>query len=123
MTNASTNPATPVVITDDISSAGAGRLTFVNPPAPTMNGSPAGVTVVGSVLTANYSAVNGPLQPGQSIDVRFRVQIAAGIPAGTTLTNTAVVTWNTPPQTASASVSSRYRRSSRCRYFERHSLA
>src|SRR6478609_4660516 len=105
VTNASTSPATPVVITDDISSAGAGRLTFVNPPAPTMNGSTAGVTVVGSVLTANYSAVNGPLQPGQSIDIRFRVQIAAGIPAGTTLTNTAVVTWNTPPQTASASVS------------------
>jgi uncharacterized repeat protein (TIGR01451 family)/fimbrial isopeptide formation D2 family protein len=105
VTNASTNAATPVVITDDISSAGAGRLTFVNPPAPTMNGSTAGVTVVGSVLTANYSAVNGALQPGQSIDVRFRVQIAAGIPAGTTLTNTAVVTWNTPPQTASASVS------------------
>jgi uncharacterized repeat protein (TIGR01451 family)/fimbrial isopeptide formation D2 family protein len=104
VTNASTNAAIPVVITDDISSAGAGRLTFVNP-APTMNGSTAGVTVVGSVLTANYSAVNGALQPGQSIDVRFRVQIAAGIPAGTTLTNTAVVTWNTPPQTASASVS------------------
>ncbi len=104
VTNASTNPATPVVITDDISSAGAGRLTFVNPAA-TMNGSTAGVSIVGSVLTANYSAVNGPLQPGQSIDVRFRVQIAAGIPAGTTLTNTAVVTWNTPPQTASASVS------------------
>jgi uncharacterized repeat protein (TIGR01451 family)/fimbrial isopeptide formation D2 family protein len=105
VTNASTNAAIPVVITDDISSAGAGRLTFVNPPAPTMNGSTAGVTVVGSVLTANYTAVNGALQPGQSIDVRFRVQIAAGIPAGTTLTNTAVVTWNTPPQTASASVS------------------
>ncbi|HET7752042.1 MAG TPA: SdrD B-like domain-containing protein [Terriglobales bacterium] len=105
VTNNSTNSATPVVITDDISSAGAGRLTFVNPPAPTMNGSTSGVTVVGSVLTANYSSVNGALQPGQSIDVRFRVQIAAGIPAGTTLTNTAVVTWNTPPQTASASVS------------------
>ena len=104
VTNASTNPATPVVISDDISSAGAGRLTFVNPAA-TMNGSTAGVSIVGSVLTANYSTVNGPLQPGQSIDVRFRVQIAAGIPAGTTLTNTAVVTWNTPPQTASASVS------------------
>jgi uncharacterized repeat protein (TIGR01451 family)/fimbrial isopeptide formation D2 family protein len=105
VTNVATNPVTPVVITDDISSAGAGRLTFVNPPAPTMNGSPAGVTVAGSVLTANYSAVNGPLQPGQSIDVRFRVQIAAGLPAGTTLTNTAVVTWNNPSQTASASVS------------------
>ena len=105
VTNVSTNPVTPVVITDDISSAGAGRLTFVNPPAPTMNGATAGVTVVGTVLTANYSSVNGPLQPGQTIDVRFRVQIAAGLPTGTTLTNTAVVTWNTPSQTASASVS------------------
>ena len=109
VTNPSNNPpnfqATSVVITDDLSSAGAGHLTFVNPPAPTMNGSTAGVTVVGSVLTANYSAVNGPLQPGQSIDVRFRVQIAAGLPAGTTLTNTALVTWNTPTQTSSASVS------------------
>src|SRR5229473_7630631 len=88
VTNPSTSPATTVIITDDLSSAGAGRLTFVNPAA-TMNGSTAGVTVVGSVLTANYSAVNGPLQPGQSIDVRFRAQIAAGLPAGTTLTNTA----------------------------------
>jgi uncharacterized repeat protein (TIGR01451 family) len=104
VTNASTGPATSVVITDDLSSAGAGRLTFVNPVA-TMNGATAGVTVVGSVLTADYSTVHGPLQPGQSIDVRFRVQIASGLPAGTTLTNTGVVTWNTPQQTASASVS------------------
>jgi large repetitive protein len=103
-TNASTSPATSVVITDDLNSAGAGRLTFVNPAA-TMNGSTAGVTVVGSVLTANYSSVNGLLQPGQSIDVRFRAQIASGLPAGTTLTNTALVTWNTPTETASASVS------------------
>src|SRR5258708_4964173 len=104
VTNVSTNPAPSVVITDDLSTAGAGRLTFVNPPA-TMNGSTTGISIAGSVLTANYSAVYGPLQPGQSIDVRFRVQIASGLPAGTTLTNTAVVTWNNPPQTASASVS------------------
>ncbi|TMI94902.1 MAG: isopeptide-forming domain-containing fimbrial protein, partial [Bacillati bacterium ANGP1] len=104
VTNVSTNPTTSVVITDDLSTAGAGRLTFVNPPA-TMNGSTAGVSIVGSLLTASYSAVYGPLQPGQSIDVRFRVNIASGLPAGTTLTNTAVVTWNNPPQTASASVS------------------
>src|SRR5262249_42824862 len=63
VTNASTSPATSVVITDDLSSAGAGRLTFVNPAA-TMNGATAGVTVVGSVLTADYSTSNGPLQPG-----------------------------------------------------------
>jgi len=70
-----------------------------------MNGSTSGVTIAGSLLTADYSAVHGPLQPGQSIDVRFRVNIASGLPAGTTLTNTAVATWNNPPQTASASVS------------------
>jgi uncharacterized repeat protein (TIGR01451 family)/fimbrial isopeptide formation D2 family protein len=104
VTNVSTSAVTPVVITDDLNTAGAGRLTFVNPAA-TMNGSTNGVTIVGSLLTANYTAVNPPLQPGQSIDVRFRAQIAAGLPAGTTLTNTAVVTWNTPPETASASVS------------------
>ncbi len=105
VTNASTSPATSVVITDDISSAGAGRLTFAASPSPTMNGSATGVVIAGSVLTANYSAVNGPLQPGQSIDVTFRTQIAAGLAAGTTLTNTGVVTWNTPQQSASASVS------------------
>src|SRR6266704_3491527 len=104
VTNVSTNPVSPVVITDDLRTAGAGRLTFVNSTA-TMNGSTSGVTVVGSLLTADYSAVYGPLQPGQSIDVRFRANIASGLPAGTTLTNTAVVTWNNPPQTASASVS------------------
>jgi large repetitive protein len=96
--------AASVVITDDLNSAGIGRLTLVNP-APTMNGAAAGVTIVGSQITANYSAVNGPLQPGQSIDLRFRAQIAAAIPAGTVLTNTGLVTWNTPTQTASASAS------------------
>jgi uncharacterized repeat protein (TIGR01451 family) len=104
VTNVSTSPVTPVVIADDLSTAGVGRLTFVNSSA-TMNGSAAGVSIVGSLLTANYSAVHGPLQPRQSIDVRFRANIAQGLPAGTTLTNTGVVTWNTPPQSASASVS------------------
>jgi uncharacterized repeat protein (TIGR01451 family) len=108
VTNPSNNPpnfqASTVVITDDISSAGAGRLTLVNP-APTMNGLTAGVTVVGSVITADYSTPNGPLQPGQSIDLRFRAQIAAAVPAGTVLTNTGIVTWNTPTETASASAS------------------
>lgn len=108
VTNPSNNPpnfqADSVVITDDLNSAGAGRLTLVNP-APTMNGLTTGVNVLGSVITANYSAVNGPLQPGQSIDLRFRAQIAAAVPAGTTITNTGLVTWNTPTETASASAS------------------
>ena len=105
VTNISTNPATTVVITDDLSSAGAGRLTFVNPPAPTLNGSTTGIMIVGTVLTADYSTAYGPLQPGQSIDLRFRVQIATGLANGTRLTNTAVVTWNSPPQTAIATAS------------------
>ena len=108
VTNPSNNPpnfqASSVVITDDLSSAGVGRLTLVNP-APTMNGATTGVTVVGSVITADYSTPNGPLQPGQTIDLRFRAQIAAAIPPGTTLTNTGLVTWNTPTETASASAS------------------
>ncbi len=108
VTNPSNNPpnfqADTVVLTDDLNSAGIGRLTLVNP-APTMNGATTGVTVLGSVITANYSAVNGPLQPGQSIDLRFRAQIAAAVPAGTTITNTGLVTWNTPTETASASAS------------------
>ena len=108
VTNPSNNPpnfqASSVVITDDLSSAGAGRLTLVNP-APTMNGLTSGVTVVGSLITADFSTPNGPLQPGQSIDLRFRAQIAAAVPAGTTITNTGLVTWNTPTETASASAS------------------
>src|SRR6478672_613054 len=51
--NPSNNPpnfqADSVVITDDLNSAGVGRLTLVNP-APTMNGLPTGVNVVGSVI-------------------------------------------------------------------------
>src|ERR1051325_11228489 len=78
--NPSNNPpnfqAASVVITDDINSAGVGRLTLVNPP-PTMNGGTAGVTVVGSLITATLPT---PLQPGDSIDLRFRAQIAAGVP-------------------------------------------
>ena len=56
------------------------------------------------MITATFPRQR-PLQPGQSIDLRFRAQIAAGIPAGTTLTNTGLVTWNTPTETASASAS------------------
>ena len=104
VTNVSTNPATPVVITDDVGTASAGRLTIVAASA-TMNGSAAGISIVGSVLTADYSTAYGVLQPGQSIDVRFRAQIASGLSSGTTLTNTGIVTWNSPPQTASATVS------------------
>src|SRR6266436_5174690 len=104
VTNTSANPVNPVVITDNLNAAGAGALTYVAGSA-TMNGSPNGVSAAGNVITANYSATYGPLAPGGTIDLRFRATLGSTLAAGTIVTNTGVVTWNTPPQTASASVS------------------
>src|SRR5690349_13442455 len=104
VTNTSANPVNPVVITDNLNAAGAGALTYLAGTA-TMNGSPNGVSVVGNAITANYSATYGPLAPGGTIDLRFRATLGSTLAAGTIVTNTGVVTWNTPPQTASASVS------------------
>src|SRR6266852_5765314 len=104
VTNSSANPVNPVVITDNLNAAGAGALTYVAGTA-TMNGSPSGVSVAGNVITANYSATYGPLAPGGTIDLRFRATLGSTLATGTIVTNTGVVTWNTPPQTASASVS------------------
>jgi uncharacterized repeat protein (TIGR01451 family) len=97
-------PASDVVITDDLDAATPGYLSYVNPSA-TLNGLAAGVTVAGSVITADYSGTYGLLQPGESVVLRFRATIAAGLAGGTTVTNDGLVTWNVPPQTASASVS------------------
>src|SRR6266851_3914903 len=104
VTNTSANPVNPVVITDNLNAAGAGALTYVAGSA-TMNGSPSGVSAAGNVITANYSATYGPLAPGGTIDLRFRATLGSTLAAGTIVTNTGVVTWNPPPQTASASVS------------------
>ncbi len=98
VTNTSANPVSPVVITDDLNAAGSGALTYVAGTA-TMNGSPNGVSV------ASYSATYGPLAPGGTIDLRFRATLGNTLAAGTTVTNTGVVTWNNPPQSASGSVS------------------
>jgi uncharacterized repeat protein (TIGR01451 family) len=93
-----------LVITDDLSAAGPGALTYVAGTA-TMNGSVTGVAVTGNVITANYSATYGPLPPGGTIDLRFRAALGRTLATGAIVTNTGVVTWNNPPQTASASVS------------------
>ena len=45
------------------------------------------------------------LPPNASVVLRFRATLAANLAMGTIVTNTGVVTWNTPQQTASASVS------------------
>ena len=97
-------PATNVVITDDLDVPVSGQLSYVAASA-TMNGTSAGVSVLGSVITANYWASSGPLQPGASVVLRFRAVIDSGLAMGTTITNTGMTRWNSPPQTASASVS------------------
>ena len=104
VTNIGTLPAFAVVIRDDIAVPQAGYLEFV-PASWTMNGAAAGVTVVDSLLTADYSTANGPLQPGRSVLLRFRAVLNANLAIGTRVTNTATVYWNDPVQTASASVS------------------
>ena len=102
--NVASVPAQYVVLTDDIAMTSPGYLTYVDGSA-TLDGSVNGVTVTGTLITADYSALYGPLEPGQSTVLRFRAVIDPTLAIGTTVTNTGMVKWNTPEQTASASVS------------------
>jgi len=104
VTNVSLVPALYVVITDDLATPVPGYLTLVDQSV-TMNGSAAGINVAGSLITADYSTEYGALQPAQTILLRFRAVIAPNLAIGTRITNTGVVKWNDPPQTAAASVS------------------
>src|SRR4029079_852754 len=56
-------------------------------------------------ITADYGATYGPLDPGATVVLRFRAVLDPRLLDGTGLTNTRGVSWNTPTQTASASVS------------------
>ncbi|HEY5985712.1 MAG TPA: SdrD B-like domain-containing protein, partial [Streptosporangiaceae bacterium] len=103
-TNIGSLPATRVVVTDDLNPPLGNQVTYVAGSA-TLNGSTAGVSYAGAVLTADYSAQYGNLPAGADATLRFRVQINSALAAGTTITNTGVVRWNDPAQTASASVS------------------
>ncbi|MEN7972782.1 MAG: isopeptide-forming domain-containing fimbrial protein [Verrucomicrobiota bacterium] len=102
VTNISTVPANNVVITDNLDIPVAGQVTYVDFSA-TLNGLAIGVAA--PVITADYSTTYGDLQPGEVIELRFRVQIGSAVAIGTTITNTGIVNWNSPAQTASASVS------------------
>ncbi|MET0499049.1 MAG: hypothetical protein ABW106_12370, partial [Steroidobacteraceae bacterium] len=97
-------PALYVVIRDDLDMPMPGYLKLVEN-SPTLNGVATGISVAGSAITADYSTSYGPLQPGQSVVLRFRAVINPNLLDGTKITNTATVTWNDPPRTASASVS------------------
>jgi len=102
--NIASVPAANVIITDDLDASQPGRLAYVDMSA-TMNDSAAGVSFAGSTITADYSSVNGQLEPGEPVVLRFRAVIDSGLAEGAVVTNTAVVGWNTPMQTVSASVS------------------
>ena len=102
--NVAAVPALYVVITDDLDATQTGYLTYVDQSA-TMNGSPVGISFTGTTITADHGQTYGTLEPGETVVLRFRATIAAGLAIGTRITNTGVVTWNNPPQTASASVS------------------
>jgi len=102
--NIASVPASRVVLTDDLDAPVAGQLSYVAGSA-SLNGSTNGVSVAGSLITADYSTLNGPLQPGESLVLRFRATIDPGLATGTNITNTGVVRWNNPAETASASVS------------------
>jgi uncharacterized repeat protein (TIGR01451 family) len=103
-TNVASVPASSVVITDDLDADTPGLLTYVAGSA-TLNGSGSGVAAAGTLITADYGTTYGALAPGASAVLRFRAVISAGAVNGTTVTNTGVVSWNAPTQTASASVS------------------
>ena len=104
VTNVATVDAQSVVITDDLDAPFPGQLTLV-PGSATLDGVAAGISVLGSVITADWSTLYGALPPGASAVLRFRADIDGGLAIGTTIINTGIVSWNTPPQTASASVS------------------
>jgi uncharacterized repeat protein (TIGR01451 family) len=97
-------PADGVSIRDDLDVPVPGQLTLVDG-SWTMNGLPDGIGVAGSLLSADYSTIYGPLGPGETITLRFRAVIDPGLAIGTRVTNTATVHWGDPEQTATASVS------------------
>ena len=103
-TNVGTLPVIDVVIRDDIAVPTPNYLTFVDQ-SWTLNGATTGITVVGSLLTADYSTTYGALQPGRTATLRFRAVLDPNLAVGTRVTNTGTVYWNNPVQTASASVS------------------
>jgi uncharacterized repeat protein (TIGR01451 family) len=103
VTNVSILPAQAVVIRDDIAVPMPGYLTFVNQ-SWSLNGSTTGITVAGSLLTADYSTTYGALQPGRAITLRFRAALGANLAIGTRVANTATVYWNNPVRQASATV-------------------
>ena len=104
VTNIASVPAYYVAITDDLDDPNPGYLAYVDQTA-TMNGLPTGVSVAGSVITADYFNEYGPLAPTETVTLRFRAIINPNLAVGTTVMNTGQVAWNDPLQYETATVS------------------
>ncbi|MEX2963685.1 isopeptide-forming domain-containing fimbrial protein [Microbulbifer sp. TYP-18] len=96
-------PATRVRISDDLATAGDGVLSYVVNSA-TLNGRVDGISVSGTVISADYAAVYGDLPPGQSASLRFQARLSDSLPIGYRVLNTAEVQWNNPASSNRASV-------------------
>jgi uncharacterized repeat protein (TIGR01451 family)/fimbrial isopeptide formation D2 family protein len=96
-------PAQYVTVRDDLDEVNPGYLTYVDQSA-TMNGLANGVTVAGSLITADYFTEYGALAPGAFVTLRFRAMINPTLLEGTTIVNTARVYWDDPQQQAEATV-------------------
>ncbi|MFC6632839.1 isopeptide-forming domain-containing fimbrial protein [Microbulbifer taiwanensis] len=103
VTNISAVPATYVAITDDLLVAGENVLTYVADSA-LLNGQADGIAVDGSVITADFAAVYGELQPGDTATLRFQAKLSESLEIGYRVLNTAEVQWNDPPSNNRASV-------------------
>ena len=105
-TNIAAVPAYYVMLTDNLDEVTPGYLAYVDLSA-TMNGLSAGVSydAATTTITADYFNEYGPLNPGETVMLRFRAVINPNLLDGTTITNTGRVYWNDPQQTAEASVS------------------
>jgi len=97
-------PAYYVVLTDDLDAANPGYLTYVDLSA-TMNGLVDGVSFAGTTITADYFAEYGPLDPGETVVLRFRAIINPNLADGTPIVNIGRVSWNDPLQWVEDSVS------------------
>jgi len=103
VSNISSVVATDVTITDNLDLPVAGQLSYVNGSG-LLNGLASGVSHTAPIVTADYAATYGDLAPGQSAELVFRASINNSLAIGTTINNTADVSWNGATQNASATV-------------------
>ena len=104
VTNIGAVPAQYVVITDDLDAPLAGQLLYVDDSA-RLNGLTDGISVLGSVITADFGNEYGALEVGATATLRFRATLYDTLDDGTTVTNIAQVAWNDPTQYLEAQVS------------------